>query len=417
MLRFGSYYKKWIPHMNDEWTKSIAAEASSMEQRLMEWASINSGSSHESGLLCMLEALQRDFAELPVQTERVRCPGAVGADGGPDFPRYALRVKPRRQTPPQRPIFLNGHYDTVYGPGHPFQKVERLSENRLRGPGVTDMKGGLVVLLTALKIWEGCELAGKLSWEVLITPDEEIGSPASDPLLREAAERCRFGIVYESAFVDGGFVRSRKGSAVYEIQANGQSAHVGRNYEEGRNAILGLAQMTQAVQEIADELNLTANVGRFHADSPLNVVPDKASCLWNVRAAMPEDFVRFEAALDRLIREKLPGFTEGITFRWSGGLVRPPKTLSEANQRLYDAVETVARSRGLPTLWRDTGGGADGSNLAAYGLPNIDNLGVRGGAIHSDQEFIELDSLSERVGLTLAILGAVARGEFGKGEL
>ena len=113
-----------------------------------------------------------------------------------------------------------------------------------------------------------------------------------------------------------------------------------------------------------------------------------------------------------LTEEEKSGFADGICFTWSGGMKRPPKEVNDATQALYDAVERVAHELGLPVLWRNTGGGADGSNLAAYGLPNIDNLGVRGDAIHSEDEFIELDSLPERVSLTLGIFKAVVEGRF-----
>jgi glutamate carboxypeptidase len=390
----------------------VLGEVPEMGRLLIEWASVNSGSYHEAGLLRMLGMLERDFARLPVDIERVLCPGQGGAEEENDFPRYALRVRPRHVGSDEKPILLNGHYDTVYGPEHAFQKVKVVSEDRLRGPGVTDMKGGLVVMFTALKILESSELAGKVPWEVLITPDEEIGSEASAPLLREAAKRCRFGLVYESAYVDGGFVRTRKGSGVYKLVARGRSAHVGRNYEEGRNAILGLAQISQWLQHVAKELDLILNVGRFEANAPLNVVPDVATSWWNVRASDPEAFAEFESVLDSLLDEKHFGMAEDVEFSWSGGIVRPPKNVDPATQNLYDAVERVARGMGLSVSWRDTGGGSDGSNLAAYGLANLDNLGVRGGAIHSDEEFVELASLPERVGLTLEIFRAIAEGKF-----
>jgi len=399
------------PAILDQFDARIEDTRGGMIDLLTKWASINSGSYNEAGLLEMLAALEAAFSELPVVIERVPCPG-VGSDAAGQFTRYALRVKPRKPIEGVKPIFLNGHYDTVYGAEHDFNSVTRVDDHHLRGPGVTDMKGGLVVLLTALKLWESSEYTGCLPWELLITPDEEIGSEASDPLLRDAAGRCQYGLVYESAYMDGGFVRSRMGSAVYTLRSHGRPAHVGRNFEEGCNAILALAQLCQLVKSLADDLGLIANVGRFEADSPLNVVPDAAECAWNVRSASPQAFRVFEEALDGIIRKEKYGFAEGVEFEWSGGLVRPPKIVDERTKFLYDGVEKVARRIGLPVLWRDTGGGSDGSNLAAYGLPTIDNLGVRGGNIHTKEEFVALDSLNERVALTLGIFVSILKGSF-----
>lgn len=400
-------------NLKSDFLEEVRAESSAMRELLSSWVSVNSGSGNESGLLEMLEYLSSAFSELRVEMEKVPCEGQQSEGSSDSIKRYALRVRPKVVSSDQKPILLNGHYDTVYGPESSFQNPIQISDTQLRGPGVTDMKGGLVVLFTALKIWERSEYQGRVAWEVLITPDEEIGSEASDPLLRDAAERCAFGLVYESSYVDGGFVRRRKGSAVYRIAMRGRSAHVGRNYEDGRNAILGLAEAARSVQMLASELSLIANVGVFQSDSPLNVVPDEAVSMWNVRASTPEEFAQFEVGLDQL-KHEVP---EGFELNWSGGVMRPAKTVSKETQRLYDAVERTAGRVGLPVSWRDTGGGADGSNLAAYGLPNIDNLGVRGGAIHSEDEFVELESLEERVCLTLAILQSVAEGDFMEGIL
>jgi len=377
-----------------------------MLRQLCDWVGIASGSNDEAGLSRMLDALTEAFEELPGELEVVACTGESTGDEAAQFPRFALRLR-RKGELPGKPVLLNGHYDTVYGPESSFRAVTEVGPRRLRGPGVTDMKGGLVVLLHALKLWESGPHAGSIGWEVLITPDEEIGSAASLPLLKEAARNCGVGLVYESALVDGAFVRRRMGSARYVLRVKGRAAHVGRNFEEGRNAILALAGLCPRVAELAEACGVTANLGKIEGGGPLNVVPDAACAQWNVRSSKPEAFSEFEArvrALPELAGEAEP---DGLSFCFEGDVNRPPKEVDAATQALFDDVARVAGSLGQSVAWRDTGGGSDGSLLAAFGLPNIDNLGVRGGAIHSPEEFIEVDSLVERTELTLAILDAV----------
>jgi glutamate carboxypeptidase len=356
----------------------------------------------------MLEVLCDAFADLPGYHELIECSGHAEFEAGPRFPRYALRIR-RQGTQAKKTVLLNGHYDTVYGADHRFQTVSPSDEGRLCGPGVTDMKGGLLVMLEALKRWEASPHKESLSWEVLITPDEEIGSPFSIPLLKESAQRCDVGLVYESAYTDGGFVRSRMGSATYQILAKGQAAHVGRNFDEGVNAITGLCRLTSDIDRMARRLGIIANVGRFTGGDALNVVPDQAEVWLNVRSESMELFGNFECQLAALVEDYNAVSEEPGNFSWSGGINRPPKTVDAATQSIYDIVAHCAEQLGQPVSWRDTGGGSDGSNLAAYGLPNIDNLGVCGGAIHSDQEFIDLNSIEARIALSLEILNALSK--------
>jgi glutamate carboxypeptidase len=383
-------------------TSSVSA-GYSLTEVLTRWASISSGSYNQAGLKAMLVTLCDAFAELPGSHEIIPCQSISG-----EFTRYALRIR-RQGKEAQKTILLNGHYDTVYGATHRFQSVDRLNDACLRGPGVTDMKGGLLVLLEALKRWEASEHQETLSWEVLLTPDEEIGSPFSIPLLKESAARCDLGLVYESAYPDGGFVRSRKGSATYAVTAHGKEAHVGRNFKEGINAITSLCRLTSEIDRMALRLGIIANVGKFTGGEALNVVPDRAEVMLNVRAATQGEFDVFEAELNAIVQAFEHSADPLASFTWSGGVSRPPKTVDGSTQVLFDLVAECAQGLGQPVSWRDTGGGSDGSNLAAYGLPNIDNLGVRGGAIHSDQEYVELASLEERIALSFEILKTLAK--------
>ena len=185
----------------------MTLELPPLRDRLIRWANQNSGSDHLAGLAAMLALLEADFSALPgVKTERVPCANTSA---------QALRVRYRPEAPQQ--VLLSGHYDTVYGADNPFQRCELVDEHTLRGPGVTDMKGGLVVMHAALGSYLSSSPPPSLGFEVLLTPDEEIGSFGSAALFAEAAPRHRLGLVFEPARLNGNLVQSRKGTGNFTV--------------------------------------------------------------------------------------------------------------------------------------------------------------------------------------------------------
>ncbi|MEM0969870.1 MAG: M20/M25/M40 family metallo-hydrolase, partial [Verrucomicrobiota bacterium] len=208
----------------------IPPKLPALTEELITWANQPSGSADTEGLARMSGLLRTSFGEIAgEEPEKVPLPkGSV--------PALRWRIRPEASTR----VFLGGHFDTVYPRDHPFQTCTRLSPDRLRGPGVADMKGGLLVLREALRLFEQSSSATSLGWELLLTPDEETGSLGSAPLLEEAAKRNHFGIVVEPALPSGAVTRERLGSATYHLLANGQAAHVGRCFDQGRNAITTL---------------------------------------------------------------------------------------------------------------------------------------------------------------------------------
>jgi glutamate carboxypeptidase len=307
-------------------------------------------------------------------------------------------------------VLLCGHLDTVYSVGHPFQRCVRLDENRLQGPGVTDAKGGLVVMLLALEALERGPWAESLGWEVLINPDEEIGSPGSAKLLVAAAHRNRLGLVFEPALPDGGLVGQRKGTGNFTVVVRGRAAHAGRDPDAGRNAINALARYIVELNDLhGHDQGITVNVGTIRGGGPVNVVPDLAVCRMNVRVKEPEEQRRFEANLARLSGSI--NALDGISLELSGGFTRPPKLLDAETCQMLDHVAECGRDLGLSISWRVSGGACDGNNLAAEGLPTVDSMGVRGGNLHSSEEYMFIDSITERAQLTALLLMKLASGE------
>lgn len=386
-----------------------------MKQLTYDWSMINSGSYHVEGLARMLDVLKDNFLWLDGEMEVLDIAPLEQVDQAGNITHAplgkALRIRKRPDAPIQ--AFLGGHYDTVFGKDSHFQKPVLVDDNTINGPGVADLKGGLVVMLKALEAFEKTPYAEKLGWEILINPDEEIGSQGSDPYLKEAAERCHFGLIYEPSLPDGTIVGERKGSGNFSLIVRGKAAHAGREHHLGRNAIVKLAEVTadiNALNALSD--SITVNPGIVEGGSALNAVPDLAILRFNVRIGSPEDQQLMQQSLDALLTSLNARHDEqDYRFELHGGFTRPPKILKERDKALWSMLETSGEMLDLTITQRATGGCCDGNNLAAYGLSNIDTLGVHGGDIHSDKEFILLDSLTERAKLSALMLMRIANGE------
>ncbi|MCC5805834.1 MAG: hydrolase [Opitutales bacterium] len=380
-------------------------EESALVETLVDWAETPSGSDEAGGLARMAEKLRAAFADLPGEGELVELPPAADLGGAPVPVGAAYRHRCRPEAPVR--VLLSGHMDTVYGPDHPFKRCTFPERGVLRGPGVADMKGGLVIMRHAINLLESSPHAGNLGWEVLINADEEIGSPGSRGLLRESAQRNTVGLVFESALPDGSLVRRRKGSGVFRAAARGRAAHTGRDFEDGRNAIIALSGLLVRLHSLNDTVpGAIVNVGRARGGRAVNVVPDFAEAFVNIRISKAEDLPDLNAQIENLL--KVANKEEGIHIEWHGEMARPPKSETPATEQLHEWYADIAREHGIDCSQRDTGGASDGNILAAEGLPHLDGVGARGGRIHSEEEFILTASLPERIALAGAFLRRLA---------
>ena len=374
----------------------------SLRDRLIRWANQNSGSDNLAGLAAMLGLLEADFAALPgVKTERVACANTSAR---------ALRVRFQPKAPQQ--ILLSGHYDTVYGANNPFQRCELVDERTLRGPGVTDMKGGLVVMHAALQSYLSSSPPATLGLEVLLTPDEETGSFGSAALFTEAAKRHRLGLVFEPARPNGSLVQSRKGTGNFIATARGRAGHAGKSPSDARNAIAALAEFLVGAHRIPAEIpGVLLNIGLIRGGSEAtNVVPDFAQALLDVRITRIADRAAVLARLDELAAPI--NAREGLRLEIAGSFNRPPKECGPVEEAAFAAYQQCGQELGLaPFSWIHAGGGSDGNLLSAAGLPNLDGLGVIGDHLHSDREFCVLPSLVERAQLCALFLRKLAEGK------
>jgi glutamate carboxypeptidase len=273
------------------------------------------------------------------------------------------------------------------------------------------MKGGLSVMLAALEAFEAAPGEKRVGYEVLLSPDEEVGSLASAPLLAELGKRAHIGMTYEPSMADGALVDARKGSANYSLVVHGKAAHVGRAFSAGRNAVI--AASNAALQ--LDALNgardgVTFNVGAIDGGSAVNVVPERAVMRFNVRAPDNASAAWAQAEVARIVREA--GEREGISVQLHGGFTRAPKPLNAAQRIMKEWTRQAGAVLGLDLQFRPSGGVCEGNNLAAAGCPNIDTLGPCGGGLHSDEEFALIPSFAERAKLSFLMLTALNRGAF-----
>jgi glutamate carboxypeptidase len=317
-----------------------------------------------------------------------------------------LHLKVRGDAPLQ--LLFTGHMDTVYAADHAFQESRWLEDGVLNGPGVADMKGGIAVMLAALQAVEQSPAAERIGYEVVINSDEEVGSPASAALLAQAARGKRAALTYEpAALPDGTLAGARPGSGNFAIVVRGRSAHAGRNPEDGRNALLAAADLALRLGQ-AKYPGLSINPSRIDGGSPTNVVPDLAVLRVNLRPRTAED----ERRARELIDQAIAGVTEQheVAIELSGGFGRPPKPLTSEAEALFKVVAQAGADLGQTIAWKDSGGVCDGNNIAACGVPVVDTMGVRGGKIHSMEEYLIVDSLSERAALSAVTILRLAEG-------
>jgi glutamate carboxypeptidase len=371
-----------------ETSSKNSSRLSEMIALVQTWANINTHTQNFAGIEKALNEIAKACAVLkPNQIEFVKNGTSLG-----------LFLKKRAEAKIQ--IFLGGHVDTVFSVKHPFQKVS-LGQDTIQGPGVADMKGGLVVLIKALEQFENSPSSGQVGWEIFVNSDEEIGSPESTSFIQECAKRCDVALLFEPALADGTLISARKGSANYTIYSKGKKAHAGRDAHLGKNAIYPLAHLISQAEKLHRPHHGTlVNVGFVNGGEALNIIPDYATCGINIRSDSLEDLLSTKQSLILLAKQYQLEITETS--------LRPPKPLDKETEFLLKGLKKCGSQLGIPIQWRSTGGVCDGNTLAACGIPTIDTLGVCGGEIHTEHEYLKIASLSEKTDLTALFLHEIA---------
>ena len=383
-------------------------DGAAMLAQVERWARINSGTSNLEGLGRMAEELSEAFSALPgsITLEEPAPVTAVDANGKEtavqNGKHFVLRVRPEAE----RRFILTGHMDTVFPADHPFQELNWLDDEVLNGPGTADMKGGLAIILASLSALERIEAWRQVGYDVMINADEETGSLSSAPLIEQLAEGKYAALTFEPAATpEGTLAHARGGSGNYSLTVTGKSAHAGRNPLDGRNAIVAASSLAVRLKELQRE-DISVNPAKIDGGAANNVVPDHAVLRFNIRPKEPAAAERFEAEMRALIGEVKQAQEVDITIH--GGISRPPKPVDRKAQALFDLVRECGAELGQDIDWKSTGGVCDGNNIAATGVPVVDTMGVRGGKIHSPDEFMIAPSLKERAALAAMVLHELA---------
>lgn len=351
-----------------------------------------------------LKAIERSRVLL---TDRLSAIGATTLVT-PGDPRPAW-LGPQLQIPPSTlssrllpgvpSVLIAGHLDTVHDPEGPFRELTVASDGKTAtGPGCVDMKGGLVIAVAALEAL--AEAGVGCSWSFFLNADEETGTYHSQRALREASRRHDFGLAVEPALSKGELAIERVGSGQFLVEVHGKAAHVGRAFTEGVSAVTKLGEVLVRIGAMPQpERGMVANVGPLVGGKAANAVPDYASAFGNVR--FPDEDVSRELAamLDALATpgEGLPKVRVHRCFN------RPAKPETPPTRALAERARAVTEDLGQSLPFARTGGVCDGNIMQDEGLPTIDTLGVRGGGLHTPDEWIDLSSLVERCQL-LAVL-------------
>lgn len=369
---------------------------------------IPTGNSFRPGLDETRERFTRRLAALGAQIELV--PGDPAPDWllghDPDAVPPPTAICRRFQPDAPCRILIAGHLDTVHPPDSPFNELT-ISSDRTRalGPGCVDMKGGLVIAMAAL---EALDEAGiRCSWTVVLNSDEETGTFHSVRALQDQARGHDFGLALEPALAGGELAVERKGSGQFRIEATGRSAHVGRAFEQGVSAVNALAEAICKVAAMPDAARgLIANIGPIRGGSVTNAVPDRAYAWGNVRFPTPRAADELGAMFDALATDPdaMPAIRVDRAFN------RPAKPLIPSTEALALGARAAAESLGQSLPFASTGGVCDGNILQDAGLATIDTLGVRGGGLHTTDEWIELPSLVERSQLLAVLIARLSEG-------
>ncbi len=363
------------------WIQSSQEQAIGLLERLV---SINSFTRNIAGVNQVQDILAAFLADLQMQVQRI-----------PVAERGDILVASTRAAA-SRCILLVGHSDTVHPPESEFRRFTR-ANGRAFGPGVLDMKGGLVTMLWALKALAEMNRLHDIPIRVFINSDEEVGCPASHHIVESEAKKARAALVFEWGRVNDGIILRRKGVGSFLIKVSGKAVHAGNAHREGANAIVQLAHTITRLSALTDyAAGVTVNAGLIQGGSAVNTVPESAQASLDLRVERSEDYARVKETIERVATEIVVPEThvqiEAVFFS-------PPMTESPESGALFESFRQFAAPAGLsydkvPGI---LGGGSDANRTSAQGVPSIDGLGPFGEFAHSDKEYIVLDSLPKKM--------------------
>ena len=305
-------------------------------------------------------------------------------------------------------LFL-GHMDTVFLEGTAQQRPFTIDGKHARGPGVCDMKGGLVAILHVMETLQHFGITDNLSVCAGFNSDEEIGSNASRAWLEELAAKSKRVFIFEPCRIGGQRVLQRKGAGWYNVICHGKAAHAGVEPEKGANAVVEMAHHIVDITKFDNpELGTTVSVNIVNGGTKSNVIPDFAKARVDVRFAEASEVERVEDCFQQITQRP---HVNGVRTEVDGEINRPPMVPSKKTLHLWDQIAKIGARLGQEMELIATGGGSDGNFTSAMGIPTIDGMGPRGGRSHSEDEFLDLKSITPTVQLVSEVCKAAAEGK------
>lgn len=357
---------------------------------LEKLVNIDSGSSHKAGVDQVAQELIPLFEQLGFHVTTIS-QETVGDH---------LRII--HPTQRQASILIVAHMDTVFEPGTANERPFTIKGTRAYGPGVIDMKASLVSVIYALRYLKENGSDAYQHVELVLNSDEEIGSSTSRQLIEEAAKGKAYALVMEPARRDGSVVTERRGNGRFTIEVHGKAAHSGIEPEKGRSAIEELAHKIVKLHELNDhEHGISVNVGIIEGGNAVNTVSATAIGHIDVRVATEEQAEEMEHKIETMCASS---DVSGTEIELTGDISRPPMVKNEKIARLFQVVKKVGAELGIELKDTKTGGGSDASFTAAMGIPTIDGLGPVGGNAHSEKEYLDIPSLTERTLLLAKVI-------------
>jgi glutamate carboxypeptidase len=303
-----------------------------------------------------------------------------------------------------KPLLLLGHFDTVWPLGTLATMPFRVEGGRAYGPGVLDMKAGIVMMMFALRALGSMSGDGHRPVVVLLDTDEEVGSETGRPIVEATARGCEAVLVLEPAQgVQGHLKTARKGVGGFTIRVRGRAAHAGVDFEKGHSAIVELARQVLEVAKFTDlSRGITVNPGVIQGGTRTNVVAAEARAEVDVRIVRAGDALELEQKF-----AALRAFDPECALQVNGGVNRPPMERTEGTLRLFGIAREHAGKLGLALGESATGGGSDGNFTSALGIPTLDGLGAVGEGAHAAHESIVMEELPRRTALLASLLASI----------
>ena len=356
---------------------------------LRRWVEHESPSDDKAGCDRMAEALAKEFTAIGGRSN-LYLDKKAGNHLQVDFPG------PRGT----KPVLIVGHYDTVYDLGTLQSMPYRETRERISGPGVLDMKGGIVQIYFAIAALQAMEGGLPRPVTVFLVSDEETGSASSRPITEKLAKKAAAALVCEpAAGLQGALKTARKGVGDYLLQVRGIASHAGLDFEKGQSAVLELARQIETVSGFTDvKRGITVNPGVIRGGTRSNVVAAEAEAEIDVRVSSQKDVQRI-ARMFAGLRVK----NRRCSLRVTGGVNRPPMERSVGAAELFAKARTIARELGFRLAEKSVGGGSDGNFTAAI-VPTLDGLGAVGDGAHAQHEFLFVDQLPKRAALLAGLI-------------